>query len=119
MLIGLCVPWITVHPVASFPPTVLLPGVALPPGSFLPFPIGQGSFGLGSPVSSTMTTLRLLIVLPARFFSYLTVLAGSLLFRVASHLLDALPLFPQSRKQPGSFVFRFVRLRYSGPNPIW
>jgi len=36
-------------------------------GPSLFFFIGQGSFGLGSPVSSTMTTLRLLNILPARF----------------------------------------------------
>jgi len=45
-----CYPRTSVCP-ASFPPTVLLPGAALPAGSFLPNFIGQGPFGLGSPVS--------------------------------------------------------------------
>jgi hypothetical protein len=56
--------WISEYPFAPFPPTVLLPGVALPS------PIGQGPFGLGSPVLGTMTTLRLLIALPGRFSLY-------------------------------------------------
>ena len=37
------------------------------PGIHLSRFIGQGSFGLGSPVSGTMTALRLLIALPVRF----------------------------------------------------
>jgi hypothetical protein len=57
-------PRISVHPLASFPPTILLPGAALP------LPLGQGPFGLGSPVSGTMTALRLLIVLPVRLLLY-------------------------------------------------
>jgi len=57
----LCTIRISVHPVTSFPPTVLLPGAALPS------PIGQGSFGLSSPVFGTMTALRLLITHPVRF----------------------------------------------------
>ena len=62
---------------AYFPPTVLLPGAALP------LSIGQGSFGLGSPVSGTMTALRLLTALPARFCLYSRYWYGLPLFRFA------------------------------------
>ena len=83
--------WISEHPRIPVHPHLSLqrpffPGVALPSVSLLPFIIGQGSFGLGSPVSSTMTTLRLLIALPGRLFPYLPVLVRfvPVLYRFAS-----------------------------------
>ena len=87
---------------ASFLPTVLLPGAALPCS------IGQGSFGLGSLVYSTMATLRPLIILPARFFLYTRGTIDLLLF-VSLFFLSFRSL--GAGEQPGSFVFRFVRLR--------
>ena len=90
---------------ACCPPTVLLPGAALP--SF----IGQDPFGLGSPVSGTMTALRLLIVRPGRLLLSLPVLS------VCSSFVS--PFFSASvpSEREDSPVYLYPALSVGGPTP--
>jgi len=110
--------WVPEHPgflsiLFIFPSNGSFPRCGPSLAKFPPLSIGQGSFGLGSPVSGTMTTLRLLIALPVRF---LFVFSRCCRFAPLSYRQSLFT--PGAGVKPGAFVTRLIRRRPLPPETM-